>query len=181
MACGGRKARAGARVRGGRSARAFEQLYLENEPLLYRYLARRLDPDAAEQTVAEVFALAWQRLPARDPAITVRTWLLGLAVERLATRRADELAWLRQLANPSIAAVTPCSHPHVAHALAQLDPIDRDMVTLHVWAGVSRETVALLTGVPAESVHGRIDRAHSFVRHHTGTLGNHPRNNGNHG
>jgi DNA-directed RNA polymerase specialized sigma24 family protein len=173
-----RKRRADATTQSS-NAVAFEQLYVDHEPDLYGYLARRLEPSVAEDTVAEVFALAWQRFSARDPATSARTWLLGLALERLETRRDDELACLEHLASGRFTPAAASSCPHVADALAELDAIDRDMLTLHVWADVSHESVAVLTGLSAEIVHRRIAGAYSFVRDRAGH-GNRGSGTGNH-
>ena len=48
-------------------AEQFEQLYLDCETKLFRYLARRVGPSLAEDLTAEAFAIAWQRFPDYDP------------------------------------------------------------------------------------------------------------------
>jgi len=139
-----------------RDARAFERLYVEHEPELYRYLARRLGPTKAEDAVAEAFAAAWRGFPDVDASLAMRTWLLGLAVEYVRTRRDDELEYLGV---PHAHTASP-----VALALAELDPVDRDMLTLRVWAGLSDDGIAEVTSVPVESVGVRVHAAHEHVR-----------------
>jgi RNA polymerase sigma-70 factor (ECF subfamily) len=139
-----------------RDARAFERLYVEHEPELYRYLARRLGPTKAEEAVAEAFAVAWRGFPEVDSSLALRTWLLGLAVDYVRTRRDDELEYL---------GVLPPHRPSaVGSALAELDPVDRDMLTLRVWAGLSDESIAEVTQLPLDAVGRRIRAAHDHVR-----------------
>lgn len=140
---------------------AFERLYVEHERELYDYLARRLDAPAAEGAVAEVLALAWQRFGTRDRDLDVRTWLLGLALAHLGQHRVAEVAHLKRL--------SVSHHGHeVARALAELDPLDRDMLTLHVWAGVAHESVAAITGLSPAATRRRIDQAYAFVERRSG-------------
>lgn len=146
----------------------FERVYVDNQDALFDYLARRLDASTAERAAAEVLARAWQAFATRDRSVDEHTWIFGLALEHLERHRAAELAHLEHLAaRPG----DPASNPHrrrVARALAELDPLDRDMLTLHVWAGVEHETVAGLTGVPAVTVRRRIDQAYAFVQRRSG-------------
>ena len=151
------------RVRRGDTATsaAFEQLYAEHERELYEYLARRLDAPTAEGAVAEVLARAWQQFGTRHRDLDVRTWLLGLALEQLEHHRVAELAHLRRIS------VSHQGHD-VARALAELDPLDRDMLTLHVWAGVEHESVAAMTGLSPAATRRRIDQAYAFVERRAG-------------
>lgn len=146
-----------------RNAAAFEQLYLDNEAALYDYLARRLGPSSAEDAVAETFAAAWQCFAHLETSTKVRTWLMGFAIEKLRARRDDELAYL------------DCAHagssaPRVARALAELEAIDRDMLTLRVWAELSDECIAQLIGLPSDLVGQRVHAALQFVRHRSSDL-----------
>lgn len=162
-----------------RDARAFEELYEEHEPALFRYLARRLGPTKAEDAVAAAFAAAWHAYPDLDGRVAVRTWLLGLAVEHLRRCRQDELAYLDGAHTDRPSAV--------ATALAELDPIDRDMLTLRVWADLSDEGIAAVTCVPVEAVQRRVRAAHDHVRRRVTAsvprgdiAGNRPPHSGNH-
>ncbi len=140
MACCRRGHRARVRRANAATSDAFEQLYIEHEAALYDYLVRRLDASTAEGAVAAVLASAWQQFGTRDLDLGVRTWLLGLTLAHLENHRVAELAHLKRLSVDH--------HDHdVARALAELDPLDRDMLTLHVWAGVEHESVAVITGL----------------------------------
>jgi RNA polymerase sigma-70 factor, ECF subfamily len=145
----------------GPTSAAFEQLYAEHEGELYDYLARRLDAPTAESSVAEVLARAWEQFATRDRDLDERTWLLGLVLSHLEQHRVAELAHLSRLS------VSHQGH-EVARALAELDPLDRDILTLHVWAGVEHESVAAMTGLSPAATRRRIDQAYAFVEHRAG-------------
>jgi RNA polymerase sigma-70 factor (ECF subfamily) len=146
----------------GRRATAFEAVYVEHEAEVYRYLARRLDAETAEEAAAEVFATAWDDYRQdRVPGETGR-WLLGLAVAAVGRRRLSELRHLCHLATASRSLGSGCGR--VARALADLDPVDRDLLSLHVWAGVSHSGAGELVGIPPASARRRIDQAYDFVR-----------------
>lgn len=159
MTCCGRKRSANARA-----AAAFESFYFDHEAELYGYLARRLDATTAEAVAVECFTLAWAGFATRDHSVHAQTWLFGLALERMRMRRHDELEHLHRLARTDLDRKDLSDGAQVAGALAQLDADDRDMLTLHVWAGVSHETVASLIGLPAGIVERRVTGAYEFVQ-----------------
>jgi RNA polymerase sigma-70 factor (ECF subfamily) len=80
----------------------FEALFHQHADAVLAYAIRRSDVDAAEEVVAETFAVAWRRLDVvPDPALP---WLLGvvrrvLANELRSLGRAEALTL--RLANPS--------------------------------------------------------------------------------
>jgi len=150
--------------RSGPQAAVFEVVYVEHEVEVYRYLARRLDAATAEEAAVEVFAAAWAEYakdPSRDGS-DVRRWLLGHAVAAVGRRRCAELGHLRHLASNGFSSDSGCRH--VARALVDLDPVDRDLLSLHVWAGVSHGCAGELVGVHPASARRRIDDAYDFVR-----------------
>jgi DNA-directed RNA polymerase specialized sigma24 family protein len=153
------------RDRGSRHrAAVFEVVYVEHEVEVFRYLARRLDAVTAEEAAVEVFATAWGEYaedPKRDER-DARRWLLGLAVAAVRRRRCAELQHLRHLASSGLSSES--RHGHVARALVDLDPVDRDLLSLHVWAGVSHGCAGELVGVHPASARQRIDDAYAFVR-----------------
>jgi DNA-directed RNA polymerase specialized sigma24 family protein len=161
MACYRRRHRARLRRTHAGDSVEFERLYLEHERELYDYLARRLDAATAESAAAEVFARAWQQYPTRATELDDRSWLLGIALAHLERHRGAEVKQLEHLSR---------SHPghDVARALAELDPLDRDMLTLHVWLGVEHDSVAVMTGLPAATARRRIEQAYAFVERRAG-------------
>jgi RNA polymerase sigma-70 factor (ECF subfamily) len=161
-----RKARA-------RAASRFEVLYLDHEAELFRYVARRVGPATAETALAEVFALAWQRFAERDGGVTPRNWLIAIAIEQLRRGSDAELDHLRRFATTGIDPLASGSTslradellaPVVAGALAELSGADRDVLTLHLWVGMSPESIAEVLGLEACRVAARLDRAGRFVR-----------------
>ncbi len=164
MACCRFGHRAWARRAAAATSTAFERVYLDHQDALFDYLARRLDATTAERAAAEVLARAWHDFATRDRSVDDRAWIFGLALEHLELHRAAELAHLEHLSAPRNDSASNAHRRGVARALAELDPLDRDMLTLHVWAGVEHETVAGLTGIPAVTARRRIDQAYAFVQ-----------------
>jgi RNA polymerase sigma factor (sigma-70 family) len=54
--------------------------------------------------------------------------------------------------------------PKLAAALAQLTPVYRDALLLHVWGDLSYEQVAAATRVSVGTVRSRIHRARAYIR-----------------
>jgi RNA polymerase sigma-70 factor (ECF subfamily) len=156
-----------------RAAGRFEALYLTHEAEMFRYLARRVGVSSAEAVLAEVFAVAWQRFVDRDRAVPVRDWLLGIAIEQLQRCEEVERGHLLRFAATGVdplAGPTRRDRPHdgfapvVARALAELTSTDRDVLTLHLWTGISHEGIAEVLGIEPRGVAARIERAGRFVR-----------------
>jgi DNA-directed RNA polymerase specialized sigma24 family protein len=99
--------------------------------------------------------------PNRDGG-DVRRWLLGLAVAAVGRRRRAEVRHLCHLASSGTSSSSGCEH--VARALVELDPVDRDLLSLYVWAGMSHRCAGELVGVHPASARRRIDHAYDFVR-----------------
>ncbi len=154
---------------------AFEAAYDRHVDELFRYLARRVGPDAAEELVAQAFVEAWANRDAFEPERgSEGAWLQGIATNllrrhlrteqrrsRAVTRlsaRDDHVASLDvdQLADRLEAAETL---PDLGPALASLSPGERDALLLHAVDGVSYEDIAARLDVPIGTVRSRISRA----------------------
>jgi RNA polymerase sigma-70 factor (ECF subfamily) len=154
-------------------AERFEQLYLDSETKLFRYLARRVGPTLAEDLTAEAFAIAWQRFPDYDPGrAAFSTWVFGIALNLLRRHSRTELSQLgmysRTGSDPALPLdesaivdrlVADAFWPKVAAELADMDAMDRDVLTLYAWAGMSYSAIAETLDVPIGTVRSRISRA----------------------
>lgn len=159
-----------------RDPRAFEIVFDRHFDAVFRYLRRRVGRHRAEELAAETFAqaLASRRRFDRRYA-SARPWLFGIAVNLLRhhyRREERELrAYARSGADPLVAEDTSLARldaesawPLVAEALAELQPIEREVLLLHAWAELGHGEIALALGVPAGTVRSRLSRARRRLR-----------------
>src|SRR5450759_3339745 len=81
----------------------FAVLFDRHAPAIYRYVARRLGPDAADDLVAEAFLVAFQRRGGYDSTqAEARPWLYGIATNLISRRRRDEMRFFRAIARTGV-------------------------------------------------------------------------------
>ncbi len=142
------------------------------EPLR-RFLARRTDPDTAEDVLAETLLVLWRRrdeLPAGEGALP---W--AYAVARLCLANADRSARRRRRLAARVAAVDPppSATDHAGHrddpgdpradlvgpALAALPATDAEVLRLWAWEELAPREIAVVLGTTANAVSSRLARA----------------------
>ena len=156
----------------------FAALYDRHAPTLFRYAARRLGPDPAQDAVAETFLVAF-RIRARYDAARpdARPWLLGILTREIGRRRRAEANRYRLLAalpapehdeGPAdvvaLAVTARAARAPLARALSRLRPGDRDALLLLAWAGLGYAEVATALDVPIGTVRSRLNRARRLMR-----------------
>lgn len=158
----------------GTEQRTFDAFVREVAEPVRRYLARRTDPDTAEEAFAEVLLVCWRRvddLPA-DPL----PWVYVVARNCLANaersrRRRNRLAGrLRSLERPA-AVPGPSEEPDhtVLHeALARLRPADAEVLRLWAWEDLSPGQIATVLGVSENAAAIRLHRAKHRLRESLG-------------
>ena len=147
------------------TAAEFENLYRATVRDLFAYVRRRSGHDA-EETVAEVFAVAWRRrddLP--DPAHR-RAWLFGVARTLLLAAgrlRQRESGLVHALSSQPVLGdgFDPGDETAgaVAAALGRLDPGQQEVLRLVAWEGLSSAELAVALGVRAGTARVRLHRA----------------------
>jgi RNA polymerase sigma factor (sigma-70 family) len=151
----------------------FGELYTRYFGEVYRYMAGRLGPDAADDLAAETFLAAFRRRSTFDPALgSVRPWLYGIATNLVAGHRRAEsrryAALARIVADPAedsdenqIAERLTAwqARRSLAVALARLPEGDRDVLLLIAIGGLSYAEVAFALSVPEGTVGSRLNRA----------------------
>jgi RNA polymerase sigma-70 factor, ECF subfamily len=136
-----------------------------------RYVARRVEPDAVDDVVAETFAIAWRRLP-RDGETPdwLLPWLYGVAKRvihghhRSGGRRAKLLARVaghRDAAAAPDAAELIDGDPQLARAFATLTEREREAISLIAWEGLSQRDAARAAGCSEPTFAVRYSRARS--------------------
>jgi RNA polymerase sigma factor (sigma-70 family) len=161
---------------------AFGELYTSHFAAIYRYVAGRLGPDAADDLAAETFLAAFRRRHRFDPARgAVRPWLFGIATNLVAQHHRAESRWYAALARagsdpliaPSVWAgdedriadrvVASQARPALAAALARLPDRDRDVLLLVAVGGLSYAEAAFALGIPEGTVGSRLNRARRTI------------------
>ncbi|QKG24551.1 RNA polymerase sigma factor [Actinomadura verrucosospora] len=145
---------------------------------IHRYVARRLDADAADDIAAETFHVAFRRRAtfevSRDSA---RPWLYGIASNLIAKHRRAERRRLRALGrlgrdraagghDERVAAQVSAEQVkgRLARVIGELSDEHRDVLLLVVLAGLGYEEVAQALDVPYGTVCSRFSRARKKLR-----------------
>jgi len=140
---------------------------------LLRFLTRRVDPAEAEDLLADVFRIAFERRSTferdRDSA---RPWLYGIAANVVAKHHRSEGRRLRAIARLSIdrtldddpaeravaAADAVVRWARVMDAIRALPEAERQVLLLLAWEELSYDEIALALGIPVGTVRSRLSR-----------------------
>lgn len=162
---------------------AAARLYDEHVDAIYSYAARRVGPRAAVEVVEAVFEHAL-RQDAERPAQTGTDlgWLLAMATAFLRRHGETECRILRDWQPPSRATsqVIPrvtdplladtvedggtITTARVMAAVAELEPLERDLLFLIAWEGCSSSLAAVATGIPQSEVRSRLAAIRKEIR-----------------
>lgn len=152
---------------------------------VFRYLARRVGRDVAQDLGAETFVVAFNARTRYDASrANARPWLYGIATNLLRRHRRNELRMLSAYARSALSdrgdEVTEdlairldhvASLARVATAFAQLDPDQRDALYLTAIEGLCFSEVAEALAIPVGTVHSRVARARANLRDLAGYFG----------
>lgn len=160
---------------------AAARLYDDHVDMVYGYVARRLGPDASTDVIATVFEQAlntYDRFV--DSKVSQRGWLLGLATNAIRQRWPIERQRLQSwaaLSRPvtSIATGDPLlassseatADPDVVaamSALAEIDPLDRDILLLVGWERCEPGVVADALDISTNEVRTGLRRARKNLK-----------------
>ena len=156
----------------------FAEIFHRHWDEIYRYVARRLGPEAAEDVGSETFTVAFRSRERYDlTRADARPWLYGIATNligqhrRAERRRHQVLAradaeWVSaSFADGSDARVTAERlGPRIAAVLSDLRPADRDLLLLIAWAALTYEEAAAALGLPVGTVRSRLHRVRKKIR-----------------
>lgn len=160
-----------------REPEAFAGLYDRHASSLYRYVARRLGDEVAEDVVAEAFLDAFRHRHRYDTSRgDARPWLYGIAANLIGKHRRTELRLWRALARTGVDPVAESMDERIddrlsasavrqqlAAALAGLADRDREVLLLIAWADLTYEQVADALDIPVGTVRSRLSRARRKV------------------
>lgn len=150
----------------------YEQVYDD----LLRFVQRRAHPSHAEDVVADVFLVAWRRLPDLPRDLdSARAWLFGIAYKTLANSRRGqdrrEALTLRiaetgthhdPAADPDLVA----ARLDLASAWRQLPAVHQEALALTAWDGLTSPQAAAVLGISPTAYRLRLSRARRALRAH---------------
>jgi RNA polymerase sigma factor (sigma-70 family) len=148
---------------------AFGALYERHASAVFRYLARRVGSGPAEDLLAEVFVAAFvARFRAtRHVSGSCLPWLYGIAGNivsshrrsRAAPRRADQDTYRVDWDAVDARLDADSRRGELEHALSALTDIDRELLLLVAWEGLSPSEAASALGLTPTAARSRLHRA----------------------
>jgi RNA polymerase sigma-70 factor, ECF subfamily len=151
--------------------RRFDALFEAHSSDVVAYCGWRAGAGDAQDAVAEVFLTAWRRLDEAPPGDAARVWLYAtarrvIANQRRSTRRRAALAERVALeAPPAHEPLRTDPEESLVHeALHRLGPLDREVLLLSEWEGLSPAQIASALGCRTVTARGRLHRARRRFR-----------------
>jgi RNA polymerase sigma-70 factor (ECF subfamily) len=154
---------------------AFVHVFDRHLDEIYRYLARRVGPDAGSDLASEVFTTAFAQRGRYDPAQPrAIPWLYGIAANLMRRHYRTEQRRLRAHARDGARRTLASTEhetpdPELALALTRLSQGDREVLLLFAWAGLEYEQIATALSLPVGTVRSRLHRARTQLRAELGT------------
>jgi RNA polymerase sigma-70 factor (ECF subfamily) len=156
---------------------SFDRVFEGEYARLRGYLYRRLGSSAADEVAAETFAVAFRRWGDLDPSRPVRPWLYGIAANLLRHHWRKERRMLRAYACFGLDPIfeqdeeesveradAKAQNRALAAALAELRPVEREILLLHAWADLTDTEIAEALALPIGTVKSRLHRARERMR-----------------
>jgi RNA polymerase sigma-70 factor (ECF subfamily) len=142
----------------------FRSIFESHYQAVLAYALRRVVEADAHDAVAETFLVGWRRLDDMPPHAEL-PWLLGVARRTLANQRRSRVRASRLAERLSGAssrdAEADTPHGEIAEALQRLRPLDREVLLLTAWDGLTHREIADVFGCSENAVAIRLHRARS--------------------
>jgi len=140
-----------------------------------RFARRRLDSDdAAWDVVSDTFTSAWRNWSRRPGDDALLPWLYAIAANAIRDRQraagrqrrlVSRLSMLQPEAPGADLAEEVLGREAVAAALGRLSPVDREVLMLVAWEGLTdARAIGLVLGLRPGTVRGRVHRARRRLR-----------------
>jgi RNA polymerase sigma-70 factor (ECF subfamily) len=156
----------------------FEALYVAHYRAIAGYVLRRVPADAADDVIAQVFAVAWRRFGEVPAPPGDRLWLFGVARHTVSDQQRSERRRFHLHARLTQDAATAASRPavpghpagehprgeQIRAALDALRPADREALQLVLWDELSHAAAAAVLGCSPNAFEIRYRRARNTVR-----------------
>jgi RNA polymerase sigma-70 factor (ECF subfamily) len=162
-----------------RRALDIAEIAKQHYALVFRFCARRVGVEAAQDAAQDTFVTAQRVLRSFRGDSTLRTWLLGIAhneCRRMARNRRleppcielEEVSGTPRSSGPTggdgAFDQTLVDRHALGEALNKLSPEHREVVLLHEVEGLSYDEAATVIGVPAGTVKSRLHHAFLNLR-----------------
>ena len=148
---------------------AFDELFERYRQPIWAFFRRRVtDPADAEELAQETFVAVLKASRRYEPRASFRSYLFGIAFNLLsASRRKTQRRG--DVSTPDLDGLAgtssdPAAVLWVRQALAALDPKDREIVMLREYDALDYTEIALVIGVPVNTVRSRLFRARLALR-----------------
>ena len=151
---------------------SFALVFDRHFPAIHRFIRGRIGAELADDLASETFTTAFRRRAAYDLSRQdAAPWLYGIAVNLLRQHRRSEERRLKAYARAAVvhAPASGVADPldeTVAAALLGLGKLDRNLILLYAWAGLSYEQLADALDLPLGTVRSRLSRTRSKLRAH---------------
>lgn len=147
-------------------------LYREQERSVYNYVCYRLGYEDADDVTSEIFSKAWAKRASYDPNKgTSKTWLWMIVrhvvIDRFRKRRPIVVQLSEKVAAANRVSVEVERREewrNIRDALAQLQPLDQDIISLRFGAGKTNRSIATTLGLTEANVAQRLRRALRTMR-----------------
>jgi RNA polymerase sigma-70 factor (ECF subfamily) len=148
----------------------FTDVYVTHYADVLGYLLRRSAVDDARDAAAEVFTVVWRRLDEIPASAQTLPWLYGMAARVLANqrrgdrRRRDLRIQLNGVASTRVVATVRAaaefeSNDSLMVALNSLRNVDREILLLNAWEGLTASQLALTFEISLDAAEKRLTRA----------------------
>lgn len=153
-------------MRDGEQERRFEELFEAYRSDIVAYCGwRSASASDAQDAVAEVFLAAWRRLDELPNGDAARVWLYATARRVIANQRRSRRRRIALQERLVLEAATRSPEGSdddrtlVREALCRLRPLDREVLLLAEWEGLSAAEIAEIVGCLTVTARGRLHRA----------------------
>jgi RNA polymerase sigma-70 factor, ECF subfamily len=148
----------------------FAVLYRQHYRSVWAYAVRRVECEAdAADVVADVFTVAWRRLPEVPESPADLLWLYGVARrvvagKRRSARRLRDLVARLQASRVVSSTAGDQLTDRLVDAISRLRPAEREALALVHWEELSHAEAASVLGCSANAVAIRVHRARQRLR-----------------
>lgn len=151
-------------------ADAFTTLFVRyKQPLFGFFLRRVADPSQAEELTQETFLAVLRATSRYEASALVRTWLYAIGFKILRAHR-RKAAFRAMFQGEQPAGREPATEDAidarllVREAVGKLEPMDREVLLLREFEGLSYAEIAALLHLPVNTVRSRLFRARMALR-----------------